>query len=505
MLDLPAGWLGTTLSAVTTPRVGKADPQASPDAKFIGMEQVEAQSMRLLGTVPAGSMRSSANTFQPRDVLYGRLRAYLNKVYQPGFSGLCSGEFIVMPETEALHGRFLKYRLNASDFVRFASQLNTGDRPRVDWTQIQAFGIDLPPRPEQERIADALDELVSELDAGIAALERARAKLKLYRASVLKAAVEGALTADWRAQHPDAEPASELLKRILAERRRRWEAAQLQKFKQAGKPPPKNWQAKYKGPVALRLDDLPSLPDRWTWSTADQLCTQVTDGEHIQPRYKESGLPMLTAKNVRDGFVDFDDKGLIGKDEFAACLRRCAPKKDDVLIVSVGATTGRAAIVAECEPFAIVRSVLLLRPIPVPRFILRWIQSPWCQAYIQRASGSSAQAHLYIGDTKAIPVPLPPAEEQEVIAEMVDDQLSGIDHLEADLDAKLKSAQVLRQSILRDAFAGKLVPQDPDDEPASVLLERIAAERAQRGCEAKAAKRAPSSRRVARKRAKTSA
>ena len=190
--------------------------------------------MRLLGTILSDSMKSSANTFCSGDVLYGRLRSYLNKVYQPDFDGLCSGEFIVMPETTAVSGKFLKYRLNASDFVHFASHINTGDRPRVDFGQISNFDLSLPPRPEQIRITDALDELFSDLDAGVASLEQARDKLKLYRASVLKAAVEGALTADWRAQHPQIEPASELLERILVERRRRWEEGQLRSFKEKG-------------------------------------------------------------------------------------------------------------------------------------------------------------------------------------------------------------------------------------------------------------------------------
>jgi type I restriction enzyme S subunit len=181
------------LADVVAPRGGKADPQATPDAEFIGMEQVEAQTMRLLGTVPCGSMKSSANVFFPGDVLYGRLRPYLNKVYQPDIPGLCSGEFIVLPESTAMIARFLKYRLNAPDFVHFASAINTGDRPRVDFDQVKVFKTLLPPRNEQERIADALDELLSDLDAGVAALERVRTKLAHYRGSILKAAVGGTI------------------------------------------------------------------------------------------------------------------------------------------------------------------------------------------------------------------------------------------------------------------------------------------------------------------------
>lgn len=143
-------------------------------------------------------MRSSAARFDPGDVLYGRLRPYLNKVVRPDFEGLCSAEFIVFPDTPTLRSRFLQYRLNAADFVHFASHLNAGDRPRVDFEQLGDFELDVPPPAIQDAIASRLDELFTDLDAGVAALQRAKAKLKRYRASVLKAAVEGRLTADWR-------------------------------------------------------------------------------------------------------------------------------------------------------------------------------------------------------------------------------------------------------------------------------------------------------------------
>lgn len=433
--------------------------------------------MRLLGTVPASEMKSAANVFRKGDVLYGRLRSYLNKVYQPDFCGLCSGEFIVLPESPEVSGSFLKYRLNAMDFVAFASHINTGDRPRVDFDQIKAFEFLLPPIREQQRISDALDELLSDLDAGVEALQRAQAKLALYRASVLKAAVQGDLTAEWRKQHPDAEPAPVLLQRILLERRQRWEQEQLRKFKAAGKTSPANWKAKYKEPVAADTTNLPPLPEGWCWASLDQMCLQITDGEHIQPRYQPTGKPMLSAKNVRDGFMSFDDIDLIAPADFESCMKRCAPKENDVLVVSVGATTGRAAIVGPCEPFSIVRSVLLLRPVIHSKFILRWVQSPKCQEHIRLASGSTAQAHLYINDTRNLPIPLAPLAEIGSIVDEVDDQFSVIEHLQIDIESRLKRCSSLRQSILRHAFTGQLVPQDPKDEPASELLKRIAAER----------------------------
>ncbi len=126
---------------------------------------------------------------------------------------------------------------------------------------------------EQRRIDAKIEELFSDLDAGVAALERVRANLKRYRAAVLKAAVEGKLTEEWRAQHPDTEPASVLLDRILTERRRQWEQAQLAKFAHAGKQPPKGWQAKYEEPDPPDARGLPSLPGVWRWMRLDSLAS----------------------------------------------------------------------------------------------------------------------------------------------------------------------------------------------------------------------------------------
>ena len=157
--------------------------------------------------------------------------------------------------------------------------------------------LPLPPLSEQSRIADALDELISDLDAGVAALERVREKLKLYRASVLKAAVEGALTAEWRAQHPNTEPASELLKRILVERRRRWEEKQLAKFKAKGQEPPKNWKAKYKEPVAPDTRNLPPLPEGWCCATVNQCSALIQYGSSAKTNDDTHGIAVLRMGN----------------------------------------------------------------------------------------------------------------------------------------------------------------------------------------------------------------
>jgi type I restriction enzyme S subunit len=146
--------------------------------------------------------------------------------------------------------------------------------------------VPVAPLNEQERIVAKIEELFSDLDAGVAALERAKANLKRYRAAVLKAAVEGKLTQKWRAENPPKEPASKLLARILKERRKKWEQEQLAAYKAKGKQPPKNWRDKYKEPAGPGAN-LPALPEGWCWACLSQLLAEPLRNGHSAKRSKD--------------------------------------------------------------------------------------------------------------------------------------------------------------------------------------------------------------------------
>jgi len=174
------------LGEVVKPTRPRVKPSDFPGLPFIGMEHVEAHSMKLLGTVPAATMKSSAVYFKPGDVLYGRLRPYLNKVYRPSFEGLCSAEFIVLPENERVDGAYLQYFLNSSAFVRYASQLNAGDRPRVDFDQLAPYQIPLPDLNEQRRIVAELEKQFSRLDEAVANLKRVKANAQHFNRATIQ-------------------------------------------------------------------------------------------------------------------------------------------------------------------------------------------------------------------------------------------------------------------------------------------------------------------------------
>ena len=207
MNPIPRGWISGTLGDFAEPtRVG-VDPAAVPAMPYLGLDNVESVTTKILATVPASSVRSTSNRFGAGSTLYARLRPYLNKVCAPTFDGIGSGEFIIFSPSPILAPGFLKYLLNQPAFVDFTATLGTGDRPRVNWAGIAKFPCALPPLAEQERIVATVEEQFSRLDAGLAAVNNVRERLSSLRAAVLQAAVSGRLVP----QRPDDEPAQRWL------------------------------------------------------------------------------------------------------------------------------------------------------------------------------------------------------------------------------------------------------------------------------------------------------
>lgn len=476
MSDLPAGWIAAKLSELATPRGERVPPAAHPDKQFVGLEHVESQTTRILGSVSAAEVKSSASLFRAGDVLYGRLRPYLNKVAKPDFDGLASAEFIVFPDQAHLRSGFLKHRLNAGDFASFATHLNAGDRPRVDFEQIGAFDIALPPPAEQQRIVEKLEELLSDLDAGVTALERARSNLKRYRAAVLKAAVEGRLTDKWRAAHPDAEPAEKLLERILAERRKKWEEAQLAKYAEKRQLPPKWWKDRYAQPAKADVEALPTLPQGWCWATLDQLAEIGTGATPLrsEPRYwRDGSIPWVTSTAVNAPFVS-EASEFVTPAALAETNLFLYPTNTLILAMyGEGKTRGKVSeLLLEATTNQALAALVFFKSGSACR---SYVKTFLAKSYedMRRIASGGVQPNLNLGLIKEIRIPLPPLDEQAQITMAIDRLLSVQERLVQESENSALRAIRLRQSILKRAFEGKLVPQDPEDEPASELLARI--------------------------------
>ena len=354
--------------------------------------------------------------------------------------------------------------LRSPETQRLIDKMKTGiSDSGLNLTHGRFFTLQVPvsPLPEQRRIVAKIEELFSDLDAGVAALERVRANLKRYRAAVLKAAVEGRLTAAWRDQNPTPphQIGAALLQRIIAERRAKWEQDQLRKFTEAGKTPPKGWKEKYEEPDGPATVPGIELPPTWTWAVADQLCGTITDGEHITPPRTDSGVFLLSARNVVDGRLRFDEVDYISPETYATLCRRLRIMPGDVLM-SCSGSVGRSCVAPEGLDFSLVRSVAVLKPVmPFGTFLSMAIRSILLQHQVSEKKSQTAQANIFQGKIKRLVFPLPPnAEQAEIVAE-VDRRISVADAAETQVEHALQRAVRVRQAILKRAFEGKLVSQ----------------------------------------------
>ena len=376
---------------------------------------------------------------------------------------------------DEVHRDFSFYYL-ASIRRHLIEQGKGGAQSNISNGLVRETSIPIAPLNEQRRIVAKIEELFSDLDAGVAALKRAKANLKRYRASVLKAAVEGKLTEQWRAKHPAKEPASALLARILKERRLKWEADQLAKFAAAGKEPPKNWRDKYIEPIPPVTTGLPELNDGWSWASVDQICEvgTGTTPSRTNSRFYESGsIPWIMSGAVNLPFVN---EASVFVTEFALQETTLRLYPVGTLILALYGEGKTRGMVSELRIEATVNQALgalvfFDAAASIQPFVKVFLTSNYVQLRRQAAGGM--QPNLNLGIVKQIAIPLPPIAEQFQIVSEVATKLSQIDAAETQIAHGLLRAARLRQSILKRAFEGKLVPQDPKDESASALLERL--------------------------------
>jgi type I restriction enzyme, S subunit len=399
---------------------------------------------------------------------------------------------------------------------RFAEHYTGSTIKHLTGKALSQVQFPVPPFNEQRRIVAKIEELFSDLDAGVAALERAKAKLKRYRAAVLKAAVEGKLTEEWRQRSrrrtdipvrhsltdknvcpPDCsdrqeclsscvesstgtETASQLLERILKERRRKWEEDQLAVYAKAGKKLPANWKDKYKEPAAPDETGLPALPEGWCWATMEQvgkvqLGRQRSPQHHVGPHMR----PYLRVANVFEDRIDVTD---VMQMNFTPAEYEVYRLQHGDILLNEGQSmelVGRPAIYRDEVPGACFTNTLVrfqclgkLDPEYALAVFLTYLKNGRFQKI---ATITVNIAHLGAGRFCELEFPLPPLDEQKQIVAEVKRHSSIIQMIEFQVKANLKRSSRLRQSILKRAFEGKLVPQDPNDEPASALLQRVRA------------------------------
>ncbi|QKK02672.1 MAG: hypothetical protein HND55_08450 [Pseudomonadota bacterium] len=340
----------------------------------------------------------------------------------------------------------------------------------IDTHRLKNFSIPIAPLNEQHRIVEKIETLFAKIDKGEEALREVQKLLKRYRQSILKAAVTGELTRDWReANQHKLEPASDILARILESRRENWQGP-----------------GKYKAPNIPDTANLPELPEGWVWAPLEGLCMPRKHALKAGPfgsalkksDYSASGYKIYGQEQVIGGDWTIGDY-FIDEEKYQE-LQNCSVSPRDVLISLVG-TIGKVLILPpECAPGIInprLVKVSLEENVYLPEFFKLYFESSFLKALYKLDAHGATMDVLNLGIIRKLPYPLCSPEEQKLIVDRATEALESAAALEVWCQAELKRSNALRQSILKSAFTGQLVPQDPDDEPASELLARIRAER----------------------------
>ena len=283
--------------------------------------------------------------------------------------------------------------------------------------------------------------------------------------SILQLAIQGKLVA----QDENDEPAEVLYAKIQAEKQKLIKEGKIKKDKPL---PP------------ITEDEIPfPIPPTWKWVQLNDVCLQITDGEHSTPKrtiVKE--IPLLTAKNIRDGYITYDNVDYVLEETAVDCWKRCCPENQDILMTCVG-YIGRSSIVSDSRKFVLVRSVSLIRASRILdiSFLKLVLDSPELQKQMAINTKQTAQPCLYLNKIKSLYFPLPPLEEQKRIVAKIEELeplINQYDQAEQELSTlNDKFPEQIKKSILQYAIQGKLVAQDENDEPAEVLYTKIQAEK----------------------------
>jgi len=416
--------------------------------------------------------------YEEEQVLISCRGAYSGKInLSPPKSFITHNSLILkINENFRLLKKFLFYILQSVD----KSKLVTGTaQPQVTINNAINIELPLPPLAEQHRIVAKVEEIFTKLDAGVDALKKAKEQIKRYRQAVLKYAFEGKLTEEWRKSFELLMLNGELKETQNSTLNTQHSKLNIQHPKFSIQSSTfKTENSAFNTQNSPLTTQNSKLPRGWVWTRLDSCSELITKGESPKWQgfnYVEDGIPFIRSENVLWGKVDISNTVKIPID-FHNKLKRSQIKGYDILINLVGASIGRCGVVQpNINTANINQAVALIRTnnLLAPFYLMYLLLSPKFQQIIHSNKVETARPNISLEDLKTLILPLPSFPEQQKIVEEIERRFSVADEVEKAIDNSLKQAERLRQSILKKAFEGKLVPQDPNDEPADKLLERV--------------------------------
>jgi len=419
-VTLPEGWIEIAIEDVASVRSDKVDPKALGSMPFIGLEHIEPHTSRLIGQGSATDVRSAVARFRAGDVLYGRLRPYLNKVIEASFDGCASAEIVPFTPHEGVSASLLRRLMMSEDFLEFTASLDKGDRPRVSAREVGTFKFKLPPENEQLRIVVKLDALNARLMRARAELDRVPLLSQNLRATALRQAYDCArLKAGFCA-----------LRSLLCSLDQGW---------------------------SPKCESYPSQSDH-EWAVLKTTAVQALRFQANENKVLPTSLEPRPAL------------------EIAA---------DDILVTRAGPRVrcGISCVVKQTRPKLIpADKIYRLRAKPqraVPDYLAFMLNAPQSLETIEIMKTGMSDSGLNITQDKFLELQIPALDygDQEELVKRIEAAFDRADRLETEAARARALLNRLEAAILARAFRGELVPQDPNDEPAGVLLERIRAQR----------------------------
>lgn len=474
---LPVGWAATSLNAICHKVTdGSHNP---PKKQETGMPMLSAVNIadrkinfeQYRQITPSDfAMEDKRTSVEPGNVLVTIVGTIGRTAVVPKeFPKITLQRSVAVLKPAEVDSAFLAYQIESAGPQSFMSKNAKGTAQKGIYLRtLNRMPVMLAPLPEQQRIVEKIETLFAELDKGEEALRSVQKLIARYRQSVLKAAVTGALTADWRAANASAgDNGKDMLAHILKTRRETWQG-----------------RGKYKEPVAPDTEGLPELPEGWVWATLDQLVSGRARSMQSGPfgsnlkhsEFQAEGVLVVGIDNVRDGYFSLGSEHRISQSKYGE-LRKYTARPGD-LLVTVMASLGRSCVIPDDLETAIITKhvyrITMERELVAPEFYNLLLQTEWVsRRHMFENSQGQTRPGLNSTILRCLPVPLLSRSEQVEIVERVNHTLEEIVRLDGLVVSELKRSGALRQSILKDAFSGKLVPQDSSDEPAEELLKRI--------------------------------
>ncbi|AYO20039.1 hypothetical protein D0856_08025 [Vibrio owensii] len=472
MSELPKGWIETTFeNLIDSITNGIADKQ-NKECNGIPVSRIETIADETINYARIGyvadydDVKAKKYALTAGDILFSHINSPLHLGKTAIFDGaqelfhgtnllrIVIDKRVTLPYYFNYYCKFTRaigaFSLNAQHAVNQSS---------LNQKKIKAFSIPLAPLAEQKRIVEKLDEVLAQVDTIKARLDGIPALLKRFRQSVLASAVSGKLTEEWR------------------------------------------------GEEKLILDEVSNLPQSWQVKAANEVCIKVQSGStpRNDPFNQGGTVPFLKVYNIVNQKIDFDYKPqFVTTDTHQDKLKRSIAYPGDVLMNIVGPPLGKVAILTDQYPEWNLNQAITLFRANKELLINKYLYFVLCEGALVRdvmpeTKGSVGQINISLTQCRESKVPLPPLEEQKEIVRLVDQYFAFADTIEAQVKKAQARVDNLTQSILAKAFRGELVPQDPNDEPADKLLERIALARKEAEALAKAAKKAQSTKSTTKK------